>query len=239
MRACLSALAATFAVLAAPSALAQDITRAATVVGFSKDGKTALVRWQEQWMDQNVAAIAVARFDLATGKVTRKHDVVTRKDIEAATKGDAIDEKAVAKVRGKNWTELEKQLKKDGFTVEPAYAELKREGPEVGHAKFTLPGGVRVFELCTPSKDGDTETCALYASRGERGFELVPDLFGAQMPSPMTMDFLARAYVDPKGKYLVTLARHTTLGTETGGDAKNLSAGLRSFEIAKIEAELK
>jgi len=229
-------LAIALTVLIPSLAQAQEIEWTATVVGFSKDGKVALVRWQEHFMDGSADAIAVARLDLATGKVLKKHDVVSRTDIEEAEKkaGEPVDDKAMAKLRGTRWSQLEKQLEKEGFTVEPKYKPAERSGPEIGHARFALPGSISLVEACVTDEESGMETCDLVAERGGKKVVLVKALYDQQMPSPLLMNFVRSAYVDPKSKGVITIDRYTTLGSKVSSKPDDLANGLRVFPLATI-----
>jgi hypothetical protein len=209
---------------------AQEVSWEVTVVGFSRDQKVALVRWQEHLEgDESTDAIAIVRLDLAARKWTQRHDIVTRSEIRTMKEAD------YPRLRGQRWTELEKQLKKEGFTVEPKYKALARTGPDIGHGSFALPGGIVLEEACVPGDD--YETCDLVAKKGGKTAVLEKAVF-KQMPSVMSMDFLRRAYLDPKSRYVVAIDRWTPLESEVTS-AKDPQKGLRVFEISKIEAALK
>jgi hypothetical protein len=225
MKSIIAIAVALMALAAASSVSAQEEETKATVVGFSADGKVALVRWQQIENDSaGTDAIAIVRLDLAASRIIKHHDVVTRDEIKTMQAAD------YPKQRGARWTALEKQLKSDGYKVDPSYKELPRTGPAVGHGVFTLPDGTTLEEVCKKDAE-DLETCDFVAKKGGKSFVIQKAIVGPQMTAIMSMDYVAHVYVDPASKYLIVLDRWVYFDKP--------KAQPKAFDLAPIQAGLK
>lgn len=225
------------ALLAASAARAQDLTWTTTVVGFSADGKVALLRTQER-MEGQADAIAVGRLDLEKKKLLRRHEILGREEIgkwhEAHPDASAEDgAKALAKLRGQRWTELEKQLKKEGFKVDPQYPAAGRDGGE-GHGRHDLGSGLALADECTASEESG-ESCDLVLRRGQKRAVVAAKVY-EQQPSRMYMNYVERVYLDPRRRHVLAIDRWAPLGGT--GHEEDPERGLRVFELATLAKAL-
>lgn len=207
------------------------------VVGFSADGRVALVRYEAGPDDEpGTSWISIVFFDLLKSKVVRQSDVLRFADHEAWSKehpgGDEAQRaKAMAGLRAQRWKALEKELGQGGFKVLPDYKPVPKKGAGTG-AAFQLPSGVSLRLSCKSKDGGDGEVCSLDASRGKATASLDARAFD-QVPSAVAQNWFESAFLDPARNHVLLVERHAGA---SGQDrlASERGSGLRAYQLLDV-----
>ena len=188
----------------AERALPCDPQQKMKVVGFSADNKKTLMRSED-----DRGGIKIIVVDLATGKETERHEILTLEEAETSA-----TDAARAQLRGKRWKEAEAKLTKQGFKFMPNYAPLK--GTE-------LIKGVTLEYATEKDEEASFYGTGLLAKKGAKSVTLI-DGKKYLAPSSDTMS-ISDLYKSPDGKYLITSHE---------GCFENIFV----FDIAKVTAGL-